>query len=147
MRGRKPKLARLTKLEDARRMVGSTEAPECPEWLDEIAKAEWQRIVTELVKGYSISPLDQISLAIYCELYSDFRRLREELQEEGTTVSTEHGVKANPKRKQLEWTIAEMRHRAAEFGFSPAARSRIDVPPPGGEEEDELATFLAEGGS
>lgn len=144
MRGRKPKHPRLAKLEKGRQ--AGPETPSCPDWLCIVGREEWQRIVTELSKSFRVSPLDQATLAIYCDLYADMRRLREELYDEGTTVSTEHGVKCNPKRKQWEWTVAEMRRMASEFGFSPAARSRIEPAPPEDEETDELEEFLGGAG-
>ena len=141
MRGRKPKHPRLAKLQAGRRRPAG-EIPSCPDWLCGVGRQEWERIVAELSKSYDLTGLDQATLAIYCDLYADMLRLREELNEEGSTVSTEHGVKANPKRKQWEWTLAEMRRMAAEFGFSPAARSRIEPALLEDEETDELEDFL-----
>jgi P27 family predicted phage terminase small subunit len=145
MRGRKPTPARLRLLaEDRERVIGSTTPPECPNWLSDEAREEWQRVVSELANGYVLTQLDQTTLAAYCETYAQWRKAVKEVRQEGFTVATKEGIKAHPTAKICSSLVCELRRMAAEFGFSPAARSRIDIPKPEGQEESELESFLGE---
>lgn len=142
MRGRKPKPERLRLLqEETVRVVGGTEAPTRPAWLDGDAAVEWDRLVAELSKSYTITPLDTISLATYCELFAQWRSAMREWKVAGHTTPTANGEKTNPTARLAMSLATELRRIAAEFGLTPAARSRIDVPRVGSEEEDEFEVW------
>lgn len=146
MRGRKPKPERLRVLqEDTQRVVGGERPPAAPQWLAGEARDEWDRVVGDLARSYLITPLDAVTLAAYCETFAQWRRAMRELQTQGFTVPTKEGVKANPVMKIAMGLVVEMRRMAAEFGFTPAARSRIVVPRGEGEEEDAFESFLDSG--
>ena len=146
MRGRKPKPERLRVLhEDGRRVVGGGKPPAAPRWLTGEARAEWKRVVGELAKNYLVTTLDAVTLAAYCETFAQWRKAMRELADQGFTVPTATGVKANPLMKIAMGLVVEMRRMAAEFGFTPAARSRIVVPRAEGEEEDAFESVLDPG--
>lgn len=145
MKGRKPMPERLKLLqEETQRVIGSTEAPKKPSWLSGDAAEEWDRIVAELSKLYVVSPLDAMTLAAYCKAYALWRKFDAVLDEEGPTTVTASGeVKAHPAAKVCMSMFAEIRRMAAEFGMSPAARSRIDAPKPENPEDAEFEAYAS----
>jgi len=148
VRGRKPKTERLRILEqDRERVIGGTTPPTAPVWLEGEAREEWDRVVAILSASYLITPLDQTTLAAYCETFAQWRDCMRQLKTQGFTVPTKDGVKANPLMKIAQSLGTEIRRLAAEFGFTPAARSRIDVSRPESVEEDEFEIFQSSAGS
>lgn len=117
--------------------------PVCPDWIDPDAKSEWSRIVPALAKLGLALDVDVAMLASYCAAYSRWKRCSQSLELEGPTYVTPSGMQhANPLVGIVERAAEEMRRLAQEFGFTPASRARIDAPPPGGQEHDELGEFL-----
>jgi P27 family predicted phage terminase small subunit len=148
MRGRKPKPERLRLLEGSVRVVGGSEPPQAPDWLDGDARAEWDRIVGELSKKYLVTPLDALSLASYCRVYSMWREADKQVKEQGITFIADNGnIRCNPAAKLALSLFEAMRRMASEFGFTPAARSRLTCEQPATAEEDEFESFLDEGSS
>lgn len=111
--------------------------PERPNWLTGFAAEEWDRVIVQLAR-MGVTPLDAMTLAAYCKAYALWRKVDAVVEEDGPTVVDANGnVRAHPAAKVCIQLFAELRRMAAEFGFSPAARSRIDVPrAPVGDEED-----------
>lgn len=147
MRGRKPKPERLRVLdEEAVRFIGFKEPIKPPSWLKGEARAEWKRIVGELAKRFWLGKADRPALEAYCQLYARWREATEllsALKGEGVfTVPTQAGVKSHPLFRAWMEMGDKLRMWGAEFGLTPAARSRIDVKRVQGEEEDDLDSFL-----
>ena len=77
MRGRKPKPTSLRVIEGnpGKRPLNTREpkpvrgAPTCPAHLSPTAKAEWKRLIGQLVELGMISLLDRAALAAYCQTY------------------------------------------------------------------------------
>ncbi|HLV15958.1 MAG TPA: phage terminase small subunit P27 family [Pseudomonas sp.] len=119
------------------------EAPEMPDWLDEDAQAEWNRVVPDLLKLGLISTLDRQALAQYCEAVSDYRRWTLKIRELNESLSMpDRGDVQTYKTGAKDLSIwrklrndAERRADAAgaKFGFSPMARRtlRASVAPQG----------------
>lgn len=143
MRGRKPKSENLRLLDSQVRVIGGTEPPVAPEWLDGEAKAEFDRLVGELSKSYLVTPLDAISLASYCRVYAMWREADKQVQEQGLTFTADNGnVRCHPAAKLALSLFEAMRRMGAEYGFTPSARSRLTAPKPANEEVDEFESFL-----
>lgn len=118
-------------------------APECPEWLDDIAREEWARIVPELVKLRLAVGADTGLLASYCSNYSIWRGATERVQKEGQTVLNARGeIRAHPCVRIAQNAAVEMRKLASEFGFSPAARGKIETPALPTQESDAFDEFV-----
>ncbi len=87
MRGRNPKAT-------AQKRVGSNHAETepaptilaCPDYLDEEAKAEWNRIRTELHAAGVASNVYRAPLAIYCAAWSRWVRAERQVKETGGEV-------------------------------------------------------------
>jgi P27 family predicted phage terminase small subunit len=114
-------------------------APECPEQLDEIGRAEWLRIVPELERVGVLTVVDRVALEGYCANYSLARQYQAEAEREPLVevpIQTKGGdvhyvIKPNPAAGEARrhWALVKM--FAAEFGLTPSARTRVGKPPGG----------------
>lgn len=146
MRGRKPKPDRLRLLDNTVRVVGSDNPPTAPDWLDGDARREWDRILDGLSKAYIVTPLDALSLASYCRTYAMWRAADAVVIREGVTFVDGNGnIRAHPAAKLCVSLFEAMRRMAAEFGFTPSARSRLACPKPEAAEVDEFEAFIDDG--
>jgi len=109
-----------------------SDVPTCPPELDEIAREEWDRITPDLYKLGVIKTFDQGELAVYCQAYADWKYARRKvsaLKEEGYVDITPSGYKQMSVWLQIANRAEErMRASGASFGFTPAARQRIQLP-------------------
>ena len=105
-----------------------------PTWLPPKAKKEWQRVVPELEAVGLLAKVDMAALASYCIAVDVLERAtralrptrenpRPEMQITQTGYESPSG--AELMRRQA---MKDIRAFAAEFGFTPAQRSRITVP-------------------
>lgn len=147
-RGPKPadRKLKLLKGERADRLSpGSTPAPyglpSAPDWLDDTARAEWDRLLPELADAGVLARVDGAALTLYCVAYSRWRVANEDIQINGILTETGlGGFKKSPAVEVAQQAEAQMARLLAEFGATPAGRGRVKVPekPP----EDPLAAFL-----
>ncbi|AQZ96565.1 phage terminase small subunit P27 family [Halopseudomonas phragmitis] len=109
------------------------EVPAPPDWLDDDACAEWERVGPDLVLLGLVTRLDRQALAQYCEAVSDYRRwtlkiqrLNDELEGRGDVMTYRTGAKDLSIWRKLR-NDAERRADAAgaKFGFSPLARRNL----------------------
>jgi P27 family predicted phage terminase small subunit len=148
MRGRKPHPThlRLLRGNPGRRPIHAepepavaAEVPDVPPFLEGYAADEWHVVAAELHRLGLLTVVDVASLAAYCVAYSDWRTARELLAKmaandpvmKGLMVKTQaYGAPMqNPLVKLARNAAGDMVRYAAEFGFSPAARSRIKAGP------------------
>ncbi|TWU03061.1 Phage terminase, small subunit [Symmachiella macrocystis] len=135
MRGRKPKPTALKTLEgnpgkrplNAREPHAKPEVPDCPEHLDDIARAEWFRTAKVLIDMGLLTLADRSALAAYCVAYSRWVHAEEQVKKYGTIVKSP--AKGFP-MKSPYLTVADqameaMRKLMVEFGLTPSSRSRI----------------------
>jgi P27 family predicted phage terminase small subunit len=116
------------------------EATDCPQWLPPAAKAEWARTLPLLKEP--LQPRDVAALACYCQSVADLQWASAELESKGRVVANTNGtIGPHPAVKLAAAAMARIKQFAGEFGFTPAARSRVPDPPP--TEIDELGEFLA----
>jgi len=114
--------------------------PECPDWLSETARAEWERITPLLESLGLLAEIDAVPLAMYCHYYGEFLAAKQMIDRSGLLIQTPKGfVVRNPATFVMRDASAECRRFAVEFGFTPASRTRIDVKPGG---TDELSAYL-----
>ena len=150
MRGRKPTPTNLKLLRGnpGRRPINQREpkpapkTPGIPTWLSNEARAEWRRVVPELDKLGLLARVDRAALATYCETWSTFvaaerlihehgivilKKVQEALTDEGVVIIYQQPVK-NPALMVARDCAAQIRGFCAEFGLTPSARTRIEVP-------------------
>lgn len=105
--------------------------PDCPEWLSEEAKAEWDRIVPTLVKLVGVHKIDRSLLATYCETWSEWRSAVEKLREEKETyeTATQNGIikRANPLVAIRQAARNDLVKIGNKLGLSPSARTGLDI--------------------
>jgi P27 family predicted phage terminase small subunit len=131
-RGPKPKPTALKVLSGTRKdRINSNEPkpppglPEPPEHLDEVALAEWGRMV-ELLSGLgTLTTADGAALALYCTHYSTWVNANHTLRTEGATIKTDKGgEKTSPYVAIANASARAMERLLAEFGCTPSSRGR-----------------------
>ena len=152
MRGRKPKPTRLKWLAgnpgkrplNENEPLPRVELPTCPKELSPAAKREWKRLVGELASLNMLTNLDRGALATYCQAYAMWTEAIQNVQKFGTMVKSPTGYPVQSPYVSIANRQAEIMMRiASEFGFTPASRGRISVPP----EREPTLFDLGRGGS
>ena len=148
MRGRKPKPTRLNVLtgNPGKRPLNLDEPrpepaiPECPPELAAAAQREWNRLVGELAALRIMTSFDRAALAAYCGAYALWAESTEAIQKYGAMVKSPTGYPIQSPYVSIANRQAEIMMRiAAEFGFTPASRSRLSAP--AAEQEPTLFDF------
>lgn len=88
-----------------------------PAWLSKHAKAEWRRVMPELVKRRILTPADFGSLESYCVASGRIRDIEKLLRA---------GIDPKLFRMQ-DQAIKTARQLAAELGLTPVSRSRPSI--------------------
>ena len=105
-----------------------------PAWLPPGAKREWKRVAPELEAVGLLTEVDMLAFASYCIAADQLERAtralkptranrRPEIQITDNGYETVSGTELMRRN-----AVKEIRAFAAEFGFTPAQRSRISVP-------------------
>jgi P27 family predicted phage terminase small subunit len=124
------------------------EPPKPPEFLGGYAREEWERVAPGLALFGLLSDLDVMPLSAYCLAFQRWREAEELLKQLADVDEKAHGLlikgskgqaRSNPLIQIAREAANDMVRIAGEFGFSPAARSRIALgaggwfsPPPKG---------------
>lgn len=133
-RGRKPKPTAMKVLEGnpGKRPLNLAEPhpekklPDCPDWLEDEAKAEWERLAVPLYNLGLLTELDMAAFASYCQAYARWKEAEEFISQHGSIVKTKTGFwQQVPQVSIARANQAMMLKAAAEFGLTPSARSRI----------------------
>jgi P27 family predicted phage terminase small subunit len=107
------------------------DVPPMPEHLDEEATAEWRRMSTRLAEVGLLTQVDRTGLAAYCVLYSRWVAAELHVRDEGMLLTSKKGYPVvNPYLRVAQETLAQLLKCLAEFGMTPASRSRIQVETP-----------------
>lgn len=128
------------------------EAPDCPDWLPAEAKAEWGRIVPQLVVAGVIATVDRALLMAYCEAVAEFVKMAKRIEKDGQFAKTKEredgsggNVIQHPALAVRNRARATMLQLAQQFGLSPSARARIKAqeaaPPAAGEGKSRFFQF------
>jgi P27 family predicted phage terminase small subunit len=123
--------------------------PEAPDHLTPFARLEWDRVVGEMVGLGMMTELDRAALAAYCQAYGRWvaaegalaRMAMRDAVTEGLILRTTSGnAIQNPLVGAANKAMADMVRYAAEFGFTPSARTRVTALG-AGDEDDPFAIF------
>lgn len=126
---------------DGESMAPPPAVPAAPKWFDSEARAEWERVVPQLVELKVLTGLDGGALERYCVAHSNWVKAQLEVQKKGPVLKTPFGPQKNPAVKIAQDERAAARLLAGELGLSPSARSRVKVSEKP-EAEDKDAAFL-----
>ncbi len=121
--------------------------PSAPAWLSKEARAEWKRQAKCLKAMRVVTEADRAALACWCEAWAEFVVLAQAIQEKvkpvsegglgllGYTAAIAEGL-LNAKTSATKRLLA----LAAQFGFTPSARTRLRAQPE--EKGDPMESFL-----
>ena len=123
-------------------------APAAPRYLTDNAKKEWKLVCAELIELDMLSGVDLALLSAYCQEMADYVMACEKLKDpEIGHVMTLSRPDGSSYSQQTPWVsikntaLGNATKLANQFGFTPAARSRIQMQPK--EEEDELTKLIS----
>lgn len=95
-----------------------------PDWLDDEAKAEFRRVVSEAKKISLFDNLDFSVLAVYCAAYSQFIQAHKAIAEEGAVV----GDKVSPWVGVADKAATQILKCSGKLGLAITDRLRLIVP-------------------
>lgn len=102
-------------------------AKTAPDWLDEYATEEWDRIIP-LVEELKIKELDRGLLATYCQTYSNYKNATLKLKEQGMVVETERGTKLSSYYTVQRDSVNTMNSICPKLGLTVESRLKILAP-------------------
>jgi P27 family predicted phage terminase small subunit len=108
--------------------------PDPPDYFGSIAKREWYALIPEIQKANSLEQVDLPQLRLYCHYIGIAEEASIILKKEGyTTTTTNKGGHSyevqHPMLKALNEATEKVIRIAGRFGFDPASRSKVGVPP------------------
>lgn len=113
-----------------------------PDHLSLEAKAEWDRLVALFADLKLLTNVDADALAMYADTYARWAEATRRLAKEGMIVYTENGFPIqSPYLSIVNQTMKVMQKFLAEFGMTPASRTRLQVPEE--PEDDPFETFVS----
>ena len=154
-RGRKPKPTAIKELEGnpGKRQLNSKEpkpdkkAPKCPDWLEDDAKAEWNRLSEQMERLGILTEVDMAAFAGYCQSYARWKAAEEFISKNGAIVKTPSGYwQQVPQVSIAQQYLKDMQKFCEQFGLTPASRSRIVSDSGSDDSEDMMENLLSLGG-
>lgn len=107
-----------------------TKAPPVPIWLAPRAKAEWRRIMPQLIARAIITRADLAGVENYCIAVGTVRQIAEGFAQSGGVIDVRlFGVQNR--------AIGTARQLAAEYGLTPTSRARIGSAAPAALDDDD----------
>lgn len=125
--GAKPRKSRAKRSE----LSISSATPVRPRWLSAAARQEWTRIVPMLAERGTLTQVDTMTLAIYCETVARYQQALHSVQTDGLNIQVtvlDSGGKAhvttkpNPALKILESAQRDALRLLREMGATPRSR-------------------------
>lgn len=153
-RGRKPKPTAVKVLEgnpgkrplNMYEPVPEKKAPECPSWLNDEAKEEWDRLADKMVNLGTLTEMDMAAFAGYCQSYARWKEAEEFIEKHGPIVKTPSGYwQQVPQVSIAQTNLKVMLKFCSEFGLTPSFRSRMIAGEVQEGSVDEMEFLLLEG--
>lgn len=128
--------------------------PRCPSWLDDVSKSIWKQLIPLLEDMGTLYACDVHALSLLCRTWSRWRQAEEFIMEKGEVYPIKDSKgKMRELRKFPQVAIASdtarmLNRMLAEFGLTPSARSRIELPTnPGSQRGDDKSEFFTTRGA
>lgn len=104
-----------------------TSAPYAPRHLNHEAKREWRRVAKVLIDAGLYSDVDRAALTMYCQAWGRWVEAENAITRSGGPILTSDkgGLYQNPWLSVANKAQDQLRKMIAEFGLSPAQRSRV----------------------
>lgn len=123
-------------------MAAKVEVPPCPAFLGRIGRKEWRRQAEELKSLGVIAKLDRAALAVWCDTWEEYLTAVSMVRKHGKQVKGSMGQKViSPWFRAKASAADRLLKYAAQFGFTPSARARINSVEQG--EDDAFGDFVA----
>ena len=101
-------------------------APKCPDYLDDVAKKEWKKLVKMLRFMRVLTEADYMALASLCQAFSTMAKAQDQLKQTGLLLKTPSGyVQQSPLISIVNQNAELVTKLCREFGMTPSARSRV----------------------
>ena len=105
------------------------EEPKCPAWFPPVAVRKWTEVIDSLRTMGLLTAADLDQVQFYCVAYAKWIKAEAKLKRGGEVVTHKNGVEGRSHWLRIAGDAMDrMMKIAAEFGFSPAARTRLQVP-------------------
>jgi len=112
-----------------------------PDHLSDGAKAEWEVMAPLLAPMGLLTTIDRTTFEAYCTIVARWREAEDALKKTGPVVRAPSGYPMqSPYYTIANQSLSQMRAYLAEFGLSPASRSRISIK--SSEATDPMEAFL-----
>ncbi len=102
-------------------------APNPPEWLDNTATKEWNRIYP-LLQELPIASLDLMLISTYCQAYSDYINATKRMNNSDAIIETERGTKLNQNHTIKRDALSQLNSIAPKLGLTVESRLKILEP-------------------
>jgi P27 family predicted phage terminase small subunit len=99
--------------------------PECPDYLDKVAKEKWTELCEILSDTGLLSNADRDVMAMYCSAFSQWREAADMVKKSGVIVRGTGGICANPCVQIAANAKREMRDLLTLLGLDLANRRRL----------------------
>lgn len=124
--GRIPNANSLRQIQRRTSVASTIDCP-CPDYLDEVAAQEWERVLP-LLQG-TITEKDLAIVAAYSQAYSDWLQASANAAKEPKVLTTPNGaLQTSPYWTQMRQAREDFTKLAAHLGLTPASRLRMNVP-------------------
>jgi P27 family predicted phage terminase small subunit len=101
---------------------------DCPVWLSRPAKRQWKQIAPTLQKLGLLTEIDPAALACLCEAIADLKWAIATIRRTGRLTETGNGTMVvHPAAVIKRQALEQIRKFSAEFGLTPATRTRVEL--------------------
>jgi P27 family predicted phage terminase small subunit len=137
--GRKRLPTQILKLRGSKRLydrpknepVPVMKKPKPPKWLKGDAKKVWDDKADLLFEQGTLTLVDDIVFALFCESYASYMKIYNQVSKEGFTIEANNGKQVrHPLAGMLITARDAVNKIASEFGMSASSRSAINLPKP-----------------
>ena len=138
MRGRKPSDPKIKALAEGKLGIVATDDtprqlyPAAPAWIsDPVAKAEWARVIPDLIRRKKYLNLFEVELGRYCVAFGIYVRALEEMRVRGGKLQPITSSSKDVPMYSPHWVVAnraneQMQKLAGDLGLNPVAYQRIE---------------------
>jgi P27 family predicted phage terminase small subunit len=105
----------------------ATGIPDCPDYLDYVAKTKWPELCRQLAETGSLSNAAIDVMALYCAAFSQWREASDMVKKSGLLIKGAGGICANPCVKIAADAKNDMLQLAELLGLDASSRSRFRV--------------------
>lgn len=109
-----------------------TKLPNCPNWLNPVAKTEWKRAGAILKRLNLISDIDMMAFAVYCENCAIVIQCGNYIKKKGGYAKYLEGKNSQnvPHLTAMNKAYNNIKSFCSEFGMTPSSRGRIEIADP-----------------